>query len=553
MECLVFVDVNGKYVVDEQAKTTLMAINRPCSVVSIAGRYRTGKSTLLNTLLHHKIFSTSSTVNAHTKGLSFFVDPTSGLLFVDTEGLGSVQVSKKHDAAIFALAMSISSVCCYNTIGTITSQSLEELVFTTRFMNVLSTLQLQTPLLIWILRDFSLELKNEDGQGIHVNEYMEQCVADSTFDLRALFKQYEALALPRPTDHVDSMHDQTNTSADFQKCIHQLLARLQLVQPGTCGSQVLTGPLIVDILETLCHSLNESDDTLSIDSTWDMFSAKMKQRVIGTIEHNVAQDLPFIQRVEESLRFYIRSLPDEMIHVEDILTMVTTLLQKSDGIEAELKIQLGVVNHVHEECQTTLEAHEKQIDYLMDQIKTHTVEKLQRTTMHDETTLELKAAKERINVLQSSLNHGVATLRQKHKKVVMERDEAVRHAETITGRLTRLQTEKDKILSSLKRKTEQYETVCIQSDTMTKYIQDEKTKNQELETECRIWKARQEERTKKRKYSEAELVNNVALQTENDYLRNISTAHTEKLIGLIDENTQLKHENQRLSVLCALE
>jgi len=69
------------------------------------GKYRTGKSYLINKLLLDKpAFQIGSSVNACTKGLWMYKDVVKTkeegkfVLVLDTEGLGAMDVNKKSDS-----------------------------------------------------------------------------------------------------------------------------------------------------------------------------------------------------------------------------------------------------------------------------------------------------------------------------------------------------------------------------------------------------------------------------------------------------------------------
>lgn len=55
----------------------IAALDRPLSIISVAGAYRTGKSYLLNELLvgRPKAFQVGETMNAQTKGLWLWGQP----------------------------------------------------------------------------------------------------------------------------------------------------------------------------------------------------------------------------------------------------------------------------------------------------------------------------------------------------------------------------------------------------------------------------------------------------------------------------------------------
>ena len=49
------------------------------------------------------------------------------MLLIDTEGLGSLEEDSNHDAKIFALALMISSMLVYNSVGSIDDEAIQRL------------------------------------------------------------------------------------------------------------------------------------------------------------------------------------------------------------------------------------------------------------------------------------------------------------------------------------------------------------------------------------------------------------------------------------------
>lgn len=95
----------------------------------VAGKYRTGKSYILNRVILEKNsgFEVGPTINACTKGLWMWPEivkidyygHVKECLIIDTEGLGSLEEGENTDLKIFLLAMLLSSYLIYNSVGSI--------------------------------------------------------------------------------------------------------------------------------------------------------------------------------------------------------------------------------------------------------------------------------------------------------------------------------------------------------------------------------------------------------------------------------------------------
>ena len=162
----------------------------------MAGMYRTGKSYLINRMLlnRQKGFSVGPTINPCTKGLWIWTKPIYGddgkgkrlpILLIDTEGFGALDTDANHDIRIFTLAILLSSYFLYNSVGTIDESALQNLNFV---INLSKFIQLRSseeetdpeelanlfPSFLWVLRDFGLQLQDEDGENITPKEYLEK-------------------------------------------------------------------------------------------------------------------------------------------------------------------------------------------------------------------------------------------------------------------------------------------------------------------------------------------------------------------------------------------
>ncbi|XP_036901342.1 guanylate-binding protein 6-like [Sturnira hondurensis] len=193
--CLVE-NINEQLSVNQEALQILDEISQPVVVVAIVGLYRTGKSYLMNCLAGRDHgFPLGSTVQSETKGIWMWCvphpsKPNHTLVLLDTEGLGDVEKGDpKNDSWIFALAVLLSSVFVYNSMGTINHQALEQLHYVTELTELIRAKSSPTPDgvddsmefvsffpdFVWTVRDFTLELKL-NGRPITEDEYLENAL-----------------------------------------------------------------------------------------------------------------------------------------------------------------------------------------------------------------------------------------------------------------------------------------------------------------------------------------------------------------------------------------
>ena len=154
-------------------------------MISVCGKYRTGKSYLLNKLFLERVKSTSSkvrgfpvgpTIQPCTKGLWLWkevfysqtdVNQELPIIIIDTEGLGAFDEDDNHDTKIFLLALLLCSLLVFNSVGSIDENALTNLSLV---VNLSKTLQVKPgeqledydeiaqyfPTFFWVLRDFAL-------------------------------------------------------------------------------------------------------------------------------------------------------------------------------------------------------------------------------------------------------------------------------------------------------------------------------------------------------------------------------------------------------------
>lgn len=258
----------------QEARNFLMDLKDDyVGVIAVAGKYRTGKSFLLNRILLEQEktsgFGVGPTINPCTKGLWVWnqaidlVDSRSKkpfkCLVVDSEGIGAFNEDQNHDTRIFLLALLLSSYFVFNSMGTIDEQALQNLSL---IVNLSKSIQVRNsrmsnasasemsaatgsvtagsqeyegdpdelakffPSFMWVVRDFTLRLLDNDGNKINSKEYLEQSLREQrgTSDavenknrtrrmITSFFKDRDCYTMVRPTENerdLQKLQDLTN-------------------------------------------------------------------------------------------------------------------------------------------------------------------------------------------------------------------------------------------------------------------------------------------------------------------------------------------------------
>lgn len=272
--------------------------------------YRTGKSYLLNRMLlnRQKGFSVGPTVNPCTKGLWIWSKPIYGtsedgsrlpVLLIDTEGFGAFDEDHNHDIRIFTLAILLSSYFVYNSLGSIDENAIQSLNFV---INLSKHIQMKSnssysetdpeelanlfPSFLWVLRDFALQLVDENGEQITAKEYLEKVFdtskafyeQDQKIVIRKLIKTYfkdrDCFTMVRPLMKEKDLQSLENMGPEklrpeFLEQILQLRKKiLGRVRVKTFKGKPLNGEMYLNIIKSIINAMN-SGRVPSIESTWN--------------------------------------------------------------------------------------------------------------------------------------------------------------------------------------------------------------------------------------------------------------------------------------------
>nr|XP_028598187.1 guanylate-binding protein 1-like [Podarcis muralis]XP_028598188.1 guanylate-binding protein 1-like [Podarcis muralis] len=285
-----------KLFVCDKALRLLSEIRQLVVVVAIVGRYRTGKSYLMNKLAgRNSGFPLGSTVQSKTKGIWMWCVPYPGrpgqtLVLLDTEGLGDVEKGDtQNDIWIFALAVLLSSTLVYNSLGAIDQQAMDQLHYVTELTERIKAKSSPGggsegledsaefvrffPSFVWALRDFTLQLEL-DGCCITEDEYLEHSLRLKKGDasdvqlynlprkcIRMFFPTRKCFIFDRPTTgknlpHLESMQE-SQLEPDFvekagQFCRYIYTSSNEKTIPG---GHLVNGRLLANLVTTYVDTI----------------------------------------------------------------------------------------------------------------------------------------------------------------------------------------------------------------------------------------------------------------------------------------------------------
>ena len=319
---LIGIDENGRCKVEDYAASILQQITGKIAVVGVAGLYRTGKSFLMNRLLGLQDgFEIGPTVNPCTKGIWMWGQPVQiakdyHCIFIDTEGLGSFQRTQSCDMQIFSLCILLSSFFIYNSMGALDDQALDSLSLV---LNLTQHIHVKAknsenkeesseqsegdkteeegptkdtdlapffPNLLWVIRDFNLQLQDSGGNQITSREYLEHTLKDvnSTGEqatqknkvretIRNLFRERDCMTMVRPV--ADERHLRNIQALPyealrepFRRQAEDFVQRVYTnLRPKMVGGTPVNGAMLAVMAMEYCNAINNSA-VPAIQSAW---------------------------------------------------------------------------------------------------------------------------------------------------------------------------------------------------------------------------------------------------------------------------------------------
>ena len=209
-----------------------------------------GKSFLLNRIVGRQEAFAVGLRSMRARKVWLWSEPIKGttltgeavsLIVLDTEGLGSPSVSDQHDARVFALATLLSSKIIYNSLGSIDEDAISNLSFVANLATMIrvnsntaeeeeedvDVLASFFPAFTWVVRDFALDLVDEEGNELSAKDYLERSLEQNGGFRRGrggakpragmphgLFRHRDCTTLVRPLE--DEQKLQTVDKEDYE-------------------------------------------------------------------------------------------------------------------------------------------------------------------------------------------------------------------------------------------------------------------------------------------------------------------------------------------------
>ena len=303
---------NGKFFVPEEAKNLLSQKKyNNIGIISLVGKYRTGKSFLLNRVIlnkqQNKGFGVGPTFRPCTKGIWIWSEPlmisnsncpkTFPCFLIDTEGLGAYIEEINHDTKIFLIAVLISSLFIFNSFGAIDEISITSLSL---ILNLSETIKIKSlthkdteeelaeyfPALLWLLRDFSLKLEDINGNVITEKQYLEKALENVPGNneiiqeknrvrklIRTYFPERDCFTMVRPVEdekdlqNLEYLANEELRNEFLEQSENFRNKVLNIVCPKTFRKKLLNGSMLVELVQNILDSINAGCIPV-IENTW---------------------------------------------------------------------------------------------------------------------------------------------------------------------------------------------------------------------------------------------------------------------------------------------
>ena len=346
-----------KFVISKEARKIISnpEKNKKIGIISLVGKYRTGKSFLLNrVIINNKNnskdgFAVGPTIKPCTKGIWLWSNPLIitnqnnsnepfPVYLIDTEGLGAYDEEINHDSKIFLISILISSLFIYNSFGTIDEAALSNLSF---ILNLSKSLKLRKnkegeegdgkninnnnineenelakyfPCLFWLLRDFVLKLVDLEGNPISSKQYLENSLQEQegTTDtiieknlirkkIKNFFLERDCFPMVRPVENEKDLQNLMNLPDEnirpefIEQSNHLRQMIYTKVKPKNFGGKILSGEMLIELVESIVNAINDGAIPV-IENSWKYITDNECVKNIKLLVDNYAKNIINFQK-----------------------------------------------------------------------------------------------------------------------------------------------------------------------------------------------------------------------------------------------------------------
>ena len=204
------------------------------------------------------------------------------IYFLDCEGFGAVEKSFNFDVKLFTLAVLLGSYLVYNCFNSLDETAVQQLSMVTELSKKIKISDDESfdassyfPSLFWIIRDFHLELVDEDQIAITNDEYLESALKEQTGYskeimernkirtlLKTFFKERHCFTLVRPAHEEKDIQELSSGTSkmrvQFEKQLQELRALLfNSIKAKSINGVPMTGKSYLGFVQTIITALNE--------------------------------------------------------------------------------------------------------------------------------------------------------------------------------------------------------------------------------------------------------------------------------------------------------
>ena len=315
MSVLPFVQFHeGRYKLCDDAVSFLTTRERPFAVAIGAGKFRTGKSFLLNRLADNPAgqgFGVGETIQACTRGIWLCTNVIEredhDVIVMDTEGIDAPDAESQHDVRVFAIAVLICSSFIYNQMSHLDEPAVQTLSLMTKVAACVGEAA-HSPTLYWVLRDFSLQMVDSHGKKLNNSEYLEQTLTPSSSSKCAtreaivkLFKKRHLVTLPRPHKGEEGTAQRIDLSLQLNDKFKSYLStfRAHLCEhstPVSAAKVPMTGAVYSTFVKGILDRVNEDGCIPTMEDSWTLVTraqhADAEARLLRTLKQSVEAECP---------------------------------------------------------------------------------------------------------------------------------------------------------------------------------------------------------------------------------------------------------------------